>query len=375
MSKPRWWMVLVAVVLVAGLIWPGTMGLPKATAQESNVRVIPIPGSMLYTFRVSPDGSIVAIFESPEMHNNEPGALYLPIRLINIASGKVSQLLAGFTDYARDVAFAPDGKTLASVHLNGDLLFWDVSTGKRINQHFLGFFASRMSYLADGRLVVAISGTPGRFFIIDPATGYITKIVGRRFTSYQEFMGYTRMPEMGDIQFVGFTALPDSKTLAAATFNDEIVLFDMTDGSMRTLVSRKDKKPNLSYFNLALTPDGKSLVSYSTVDAALYVWNLADGAAMKIPMRATNFALSADGDTVAWLTGRNVTPPGINVIRLSQPDQVTQLASLPDNLSASSAGRLSGMQFINGGKQLLVGGFRVSNEQNALLVIDVIETM
>ena len=64
-------------------------------------------------------------------------------KLWDITTGKELATLKGHTDYVSSVAFAPDGKTLATGSYDQTVKLWDVRTGKELatlkRQYNLGF--------------------------------------------------------------------------------------------------------------------------------------------------------------------------------------------------------------------------------------------
>ena len=74
------------------------------------------------------------------------------IRLWNVADGKEARKLEGHPDDVYGVAFSPDGKRLASVGYAGNLLTWDVDSGK----------AQTRQKVAPGVMTYASRLEPGR---------------------------------------------------------------------------------------------------------------------------------------------------------------------------------------------------------------------
>ena len=132
---------------------------PAATsAQGDQVRSIPVT-AMLYGSVLSPDGQRVAIYENGALHNDAIELPYLPIRLIDLATG-AETLLIGSTDYATDVAFTPDGTKLASYHGNGYIFLWDVASGTEIKRiPAMPGGSGAIDFLPDGKTLAVIAYT------------------------------------------------------------------------------------------------------------------------------------------------------------------------------------------------------------------------
>src|SRR6185503_14312563 len=80
------------------------------------------------------------------------------VRLWRVADGQPDgSPLTGHTDQVRDVAFAPDGRSLASTGNDGTLRLWDLATrqpiGGALQSHL--DFAFRLAFSQDGQQLVS----------------------------------------------------------------------------------------------------------------------------------------------------------------------------------------------------------------------------
>jgi WD40 repeat protein len=91
------------------------------------------------------------------------------VTLFELAGGK-KRVLAGHEGMVRDVAFAPDGKTLASGAEDGVVRLWELATGasRALDPH--GRSVRHVAFSADGKLM-ASSGPDGIVHVWDVATG------------------------------------------------------------------------------------------------------------------------------------------------------------------------------------------------------------
>ena len=187
--------------------------------------------------RLSPDGTTVALFEDPALLSNEVDPARLPIRLLDLATGQESATLDGFDDYAADVAFSPDGNQLASKHLNGQLLVWDLAGAHdapvtSIRTMSLG--GGRISFLPDGQTVaMLVAGIPSWIELIDLEAGRVTSVAGPAPDTYAEFIDQTRAGPPFDLQIVAMEVSPDGTMIATSTFNDEVALWSLESGEPR----------------------------------------------------------------------------------------------------------------------------------------------
>jgi WD40 repeat protein len=127
--------------------------------------------------------------------------------------------LTGHTDPVHSVAFAPDGRTLASTSDDGTVILWDLAD--RAQPRRLG----------------------------QPLTGHTGQV--------------------GPVAFA-----PDRRTLATAGDDGLVVLWDLADLAQ----PRRLGKPltgHTSLFSVAFAPDGRTLAT-ARADGTLVLWDLAD---------------------------------------------------------------------------------------------------
>lgn len=144
-----------------------------------------------------PAGSVYAMALSPASIPGEPGQRYLAFAGYGVSSGRgeltlyrfpgavekphgdiVAQLPPvtetrtdiGHTDTASALAFAPDGRTLASAAADGTILVWDLATRRPIGRMSPSKAAvNAISYSSDGRSLISGSAD-GRLCVWDGAT-------------------------------------------------------------------------------------------------------------------------------------------------------------------------------------------------------------
>src|SRR5262249_45334194 len=88
------------------------------------------------------------------------------IQLWDVAAGKELRRMQGTQKAASSVAFAPDGKTLAtaSSDASGDhtIRFWEAATGKELRRMELHpWSAIDIAFSRDGKVLAAVGGIPG----------------------------------------------------------------------------------------------------------------------------------------------------------------------------------------------------------------------
>src|SRR5258708_5073301 len=289
------------IVLIAALL----SGTARPIAAQNRVRAIPVD-LLRFPSTFAPDGKTLAIAAEPNIYDDKVQPNLLPIRLFDLTSGKETVQWQGVqTDFATGLIFAPDGNRLISTHFNGQLNVWDVNQGKAVKSYQLPAFGLRFpKFLADGkRLSLLASGVPAHILIVDTESGAITAYYGpviKTFDGFQQNM--TGFPQQGDFSYTTYDLSPDGKTLAAATLNDEIDVWDVSTGQMTVAVQPVEKKMLLNVRPLVFTPDGKSIMYYHHDDNKLHFLDVATHKDNPQSVSGgANFALSAKGDKLAWL--------------------------------------------------------------------------
>lgn len=148
--------------------------------------------------------------------------------------------------WVRALAYAPDGKTLASVgwrHIH----LWDPATGK-LRRRFLGdsVRVECLAFSPDGKWL-ASGGADSIIRLWDPATG----------KEVRQLHGHQVNPgdKQGDVHDLAFA--PDGKALVSAGRDSTVRLWDVATGKE----VRQYRGHSTGVWRLALSPDGKLLAS------------------------------------------------------------------------------------------------------------------
>ena len=133
------------------------MNAEAAVAASPYLATLPeLGGAIVKSLAISPDEQLLAAGEQPSLDNSQQSS----IQLWDVAQRKKITEFTGIGGIPSQVAFSPDGSTLAAVVLNlkGNLRFWNVATHRAlpdpVRQRIL---VTAIAYSPDGRML-AVGG-------------------------------------------------------------------------------------------------------------------------------------------------------------------------------------------------------------------------
>jgi WD40 repeat protein len=248
-------------------VWDATTGQELHCFRESDV---------LVDVALSPDGTMLAT-KTPES-----------VGLWDVGSGKAVRRIQTRIHNLRSLAFTPDGKVLTS-----DDKLWDAATGQVICECAVEI-KGEVAFSPDGK-TLAGCGADGRVHLFDPATG---KELPASRAGWNNGM---QNPAV-------FT--PDGKQLVVCCKQDDggVYLCETATGRKIREFAPHDYQPYL----VALAPDGKTLVTGHN-PKTFSLWETATGKQLyevegpwKRSSWSAAFAFAPDGRTFATALAENV---------------------------------------------------------------------
>jgi WD40 repeat protein len=276
-------------------------------------------GAAVYNVAFSPDGRTVAAACQDRS-----------VYLFDVAT-KAVRVLRGQGDQVTALAFAPDGKTLATGAWNGEVGIWDVATGglRRLRGHSAATWA--LAYAPDGKRLVSGS-IDNTIRIWDVATG----------TTERVLVGHTA-------EVTRVVVSPDGATLLSVSSDRTGRLWSFPDGAVRQVL----RGHALALTGGDFSPDG-ARVATASLDRTVMLWDVATGAAVRTlaghreQVQTVRFA--PDGKTLAsagadrsiriWdlATGRTIAE------LLGHTDRITDVDISPDGAMLVSGGNDDGVR-------------------------------
>ena len=181
------------------------------------------------------------------------------IWLWDLRDGSVRTRLRGHRQRVERLVFSPKGTTLASADGRGDVKLWDTATGQKRDLPRKHHYSQELAFSPDGGTLATLGrlkwlggqGNAQGVSLLDVTTG----------------KERARLPERpGAVLALAFA--PDGRTLAVGSADNTVRLWDVITRRERTALSQR-ARPAV----LAFAPDGRTLASASE-DATVKLWGI-----------------------------------------------------------------------------------------------------
>lgn len=337
-----------------------------AQAHGFTTRTITVQ-SLMPIARPSPDGSLIAVFHQPAVHDSTPLDRYL--WLIDARTGDEVATLHDATTTISDVAFSADGRRLVAVQTNGDVYVWDTLSQRVLDVLPMPFYGGvhSLRFVQDTHQVVFVHGSrPSQVVFLDTESGSIPRILAPAFDTFAAFEAtMTDFMRSGDYVVTSADLSPDATSVAVATANDGVFLWDV-DTRERTVVGAPAAAVmGFGISELAFSADGTRLLYAMPRDGRVVLYDIVDGTEGAVPITAHAFALAPDGDHLVWAQHE---PAVVFVTPLDAPEAAEALLELPGTVRFTP--RVSALHFSADGNLVVLSGLLGDDGDNALYLFE-----
>lgn len=244
---------------------------------------------------ISPDGKLVALLEASEKHATRAGKVEWKAR-ISLRDLKSQKLVRELTCPAseiygeplpfRDLAFAPDGKSLLASGPGRSIIFWDVETGKELRRISVEELPGSITLSPDGKKLAVVMAFGTAIRILDLESGQATT------------------PAAGHLMSIQMAELtPDGRTAVTGSQLGPIFVWDAATGRLQRHLDNLHQVLD----TLQLGGDGQTLFT-SGWDNTVRVRDLATGAERRrLTVECSHTQKKAEEIANRWLP---VTPDG-----------------------------------------------------------------
>lgn len=203
-----------------------------------------------------PAGRVSSVAFAPDGKTLASGSQEGTVKLWDVATRRALATLKGGAGNVASIAFAPDGKVLAVGSTDGTIKLWDVATRRQV-----------AALKGHSKWVTSVVFAPDGKTLASGARDGAVKLWGLVGT-HQELATFRGPADW--VYSVAFA--PDGKTLASAGDDGTVKLWDVVTGqALATFKGHPD-----GVFSVAFTPDGKALTAGSA-EGAVRLWDVRTG--------------------------------------------------------------------------------------------------
>lgn len=279
----------------------------------------------------APDGRLLA---SGAQDEND-------IRIWDMEAAREVRRLSGHTGWIRSLTFSPDGQLLASGSTDRTIIIWEVGSWRQLRSlEGHSDFIGNIAFSPDGKTLASAS-RDGTARLWEVASG--KPVGGFRYTA--PLNPATSAPYW----LTGVAFSPDGTQLAVGSISGSVYLLATANGRLERELQGHDGWVVIR--GVSFSPDGRYLATAS-LDGTVHLWNPASGAERGVlqerGLRLLGLSWSPDGARIATSSDMG----GSIALWDIDSQQVVQTAVLAQGsvttLSYSASGSLLGTGGING---------------------------
>lgn len=356
MRRSACWFILVVFLTLSTTL--------LASAQEG-VTAIETP-FQLAQVRISPDGSLLALFETRAMLGDVmPGNEQ--VLLADVQSGAIVGALEGLRDFVEDVDFSPDGSQILTLESGGTVRLWDLAARSEISRYSMFDLGGRILFLPDGaHFLFQRSSLLNVFQVVRLSDGAIVRQFARWLAPSTALRAsLTEMPSQQRLNFPVLQLNATQNTLLAVSGVGEIAQFDLTSGEMNLLFVPEtvDNRSVFSVLTLDISADGQRFAFSDSMNDITRVLNISDGTVVaEIPVDAGAVTFTPDGRRLLWIQSREGI---ISAATLGEGE--TQTSTVLEGLERIMP--RAGFFITPDGARLIVGGSRTVENAGSIVYV------
>ena len=261
---------------------------------SATVNTTIVPGKPLKTLTGHTD-RIGSVSYSPDGRTLAAGSSDRTVGLWNAVTGERKSTLTGFTHDVSAVAYSPDGRTLATSGNWGEIRLWDAVTG--LHKETLEGITAQRPQTASGHT----SGVSAIAYSPDGSTIATGDLIGEiRLWDAETGQHNATITGHPGANVISLAFSPDSHMLASSGSYPDGTLrwWDVGTGTLlKTFALPED------YGSVALSPDGRTFAITGAWDLTVHLWDAATGQQLKVltghKTGVYPVAFSPDGDRLA----------------------------------------------------------------------------